>query len=86
MIAEVLNHFEGIGLLDVFTVKVDRCDSYNLCIGDAFQYDLERIYCETTVDHCMTLDGSKCGFAGKEARSFDAIDKQIMQVSTSHVE
>ena len=50
MIAEVLKHFEGIGLLDVFMVNVDRCDSYKLCIGEAFQHDLEPIYRETTVD------------------------------------
>ena len=86
MIAEVLKHFEGIGLLDVFMVNVDRCDSYKLCIGEAFQHDLEPIYRETTVDHWMTLDGSKSGFADDEVGNFDAIDERIVQVSTSHVE
>lgn len=86
MIAEVLKYFEGIGLLDAYMVKVDRSDSYKLCVGDAFQYDLEGIHCrETTVGHWTTLDGSKSGFADNENRDFDAIDERIMQVSTSHV-
>ncbi|KAL0056332.1 hypothetical protein WJX82_010123 [Trebouxia sp. C0006] len=61
-------------------VNVDRCDSYKLCIGEAFQHDLEPIYRETTVDHWMTLDGSKSGFADDEVGNFDAIDERIVQV------
>ena len=86
VIAEALKHLQGIGLLDAYTVKVGICDSYVSCPWDGFQCDLDGIdNRETRIGHWMSLDGSKPGFSEFQSEEFDAIDEQIMQVSTSHV-
>jgi len=86
VIAEALKHMQGIGLLDAYTVKVGICDSYVSCPWDGFQCDLDGIdNRETRIGHWMSLDGSKPGFSEIQSEDFDAIDEQIMQVSTSHV-
>ncbi len=86
VIAEALKHFQGIGLLDAYMVKVGRCDSYTSCVWDGSQYYLDGVdNRETRIGHWMSLDGSKPGFSEIQSEDFDAIDDQIMQVSTSHV-
>jgi len=86
VIAEVLKHFQVIGLLDAYTVKVGRCDTYTSCVWNGFQYYLDSIdHRETRIGHWTSLDGSKPGFSEIQSEDFDAIDDQIMQVSTSHV-
>ena len=85
VIADVIKHFQGIGLLDAYTVKVGRCDSYTSFLWDGSQFHLDSIDCrETRIGHWTSLDGCKPGFSEIQSEDFE-IDEQIMQVSTSHV-
>ena len=49
-VSELLQHMEGMGLLDAYLIDVERCENRGGCLGDADLADFDHCECDWLLD------------------------------------